>query len=151
MILDTGSSISATFMNPDFVCNIKTMDHPLMMSTNTETKTMNLQDNVKGFGHVWFNPNQIANIFGFSNLADNHRITYNSTIEDAFNVHINNFIIKFEQTKDGLYAYCPPAKFVAANATKKNMMPPPMNNPDATSLMVATVSERDSCNASSTK
>ena len=77
---------------------------------------MNLQGNVKGFGCIWFNPNQIANIFDFSNLADNHRITYNSAIEDAFNVHTNNCIIKFECTKDGLYAYCLPAKFILANA-----------------------------------
>ena len=141
MTLNTGSSIPASFMNPIFVYNIKTTDHPLMMSTNTGTKTMNLQGNVKGLGCIWFDPNQIADIFGFSNQADNHRITYNSAIEDAFNVHIYNRIIKFECTKDGLYIYCPPAKFNAANTAKKNMMPPPAINPDATSLMVTTGSE----------
>ena len=98
MILDTGSSIPTMFMNPDFVHNIKTTNHPLMMSTNARTKTMNLQGDVKGFGCVWFNPNQIANIFSFSNLANKHRITYDLAIEDAFNVHINNHIIKFECT-----------------------------------------------------
>ena len=141
MILDTRSSIPATFMNPDFVQNIATTNHPLMMSTNAGTKAMNLQGNIKGFGCIWFDPNQIANIFSFSNLADNHRITYNLAIEDAFNVHINNHKIKFKCTKVGLYAYCPPAKFIAAIAAKKNMMPPPAINRNATSLMVTTVSE----------
>ena len=119
MILNTGSSIPTTFMNPNIVHNIKTTNHPLMMSTNAGTKTMNLWGKVKGFGHIWFDPNQNAHIFGFSNLADNHHITYNWAIEDAFNVHINNCIIKFERTRDGLYAYRPPATFIAANVAKK--------------------------------
>jgi hypothetical protein len=38
----------------------------------------------------------IANIFGFSDLKKKHRITYDSDKEDAFLVHMDNEIIKFE-------------------------------------------------------
>ena len=104
MILDTVSSIPATFMNPDFVRNIKTTDHPLTMSTNAGTKTMKVQGDVNGFGHVWFDPNQIANIFGFSNLADNHRIIYN--LQRALPNPWRALILLYGMWTYGNYSYC---------------------------------------------
>ena len=83
MILDMGSTIPATFTNADFVHDVGTTDSPLVMSTNTSTKKMNVRGQVKGFGSICYNPNQITYIFGFSQMANKHRITYDSNIEDA--------------------------------------------------------------------
>ena len=61
---------------------------------------------VPGFGQVWYNEKAIANIFGLSDLKKKHRVTYDSTKEDAFLVQVNGGkILKFEGTEDGLYLY----------------------------------------------
>ena len=99
IILDTGSTIKATIMNPDFVMNIRKSDTLLLMTTNAETMKMDLDEDVKGFGIAKYDPNQIANIFGFSHMADMCRITYDSSVEDAFNIHTTNGIVKF--VRDG--------------------------------------------------
>jgi hypothetical protein len=54
-----------------------------------------------------FDPTQVANIFGFSKLEDQCRITYDSSVEHAFNVHTNNGIVTFTRNKDGLHVYRP--------------------------------------------
>jgi hypothetical protein len=107
ILLDTGSTVNATFMNSDLVTNIRTTTTPISMTTNTGTKKLKLKATVPGFGSTWFDPNQIANIYGFSNLVDKYRITYDSDQEDAFLVHSEYGITKFERTNDGLYAYKP--------------------------------------------
>ena len=42
---------------------------------------------VPGFGEVWYDTQSIANIFSFAELKDKHCITYDSSKEDAFNIH----------------------------------------------------------------
>ena len=52
-------------MSPDFITNIQKSDTPLLMTTNAGTRRMDLDEDVKGFGVVKYDPNQIGNIFGF--------------------------------------------------------------------------------------
>jgi hypothetical protein len=107
IILDTGSTIGATFVNPKLLSDITTTRKPLEMVTNAGTKRMFKTGVIEGFGKAGFDPTQVANIFGFSKLEDQCRITYDSRVEHAFNVHTNNGIVKFTRTKDGLYVYRP--------------------------------------------
>jgi hypothetical protein len=118
ILLDTGSTLKATFMNPEMVTQIQESQTPISMTTNTGEKTIELEANVPGLGHTWFDPKQIANVFGFSHMADKYRITYDSDKEDAFLVHIKEGIIKFARTCDGLYAYKPSSRF--KNQEKKS-------------------------------
>ena len=37
----------------------------------------------------------MANIFGFSHMADKYRVMYNNSVEDCFNVHTKNGVVKF--------------------------------------------------------
>ena len=74
---------------------------------------------------MYYDESQMANIFGFSHMADKYRITYDSGKEDAFCVHMNHRILKFRRTDEGLYAYQPDRKFLAQVAKNKNMVPPP--------------------------
>ena len=60
---------------------------------------------VPGFGDVWVNKFALANIFGFADLKEKFIITYDSEIEDAFNIHLTGKIIKFKRTKEGLYVF----------------------------------------------
>ena len=93
ILLDTGSTIKGTFANPDMVEGIKISKKPIGMTTNAGRKVMNLEGQIKNFGTVYVDSTQMANIFGFSHLADKHRITYDSEKEDAFFVHTDDGII----------------------------------------------------------
>ena len=104
ILLDTGSSLKATFMNADLVSDITVSKNPVGMKTNAGSKLITLQAQVKGFGTTWYDPTQMANIFGFAGMVDKHRITYDSAKEDAFLVHKEDEIVKFARTPEGLYA-----------------------------------------------
>jgi hypothetical protein len=105
------------------------------MTTNTSNKMIGLEATVPGNGQTWFDPNQIANICGFSHMVDKHRITYDSEKEDVFMVHTKEGIIKFTRTPDGLYAYTPSTKFKDQVAETNMSRSQAMNN------LVTTVKE----------
>jgi hypothetical protein len=110
-IIDTGSTIGATVMNPDFVTNIRESNNPIVMKTNAGTKKMKNDGDIIGFGVAKYDNTQMANIFGFSHMTDKHRITYDNQTEDAFLVHTDDGIIKF--ARDGrLYSYKPSQNYL---------------------------------------
>jgi hypothetical protein len=138
ILLDSGSTLGATFMNPDMVHDVKVTKMPISMATNAGTKRINLKARVPGLrGHAWYDPDQLANIFGLSHLAEQYRITFDSDKEDAFLVHTEDGPIKFNRTPEGLYAYKPTEKFFETVADKKAMEPPMTSS----SNLIATVSE----------
>jgi hypothetical protein len=102
--LDNGSTLSL-FSNPDLVQDIRTSNKTLSLATNAGVKQSNHEANVPGFGKVYHDEDAMANIFGFSDLKKKDRITYDSDKEDAFIVHMDKEIIKFECSPDGLYQY----------------------------------------------
>ena len=104
IILDTGSSIQATFNNPDFVQNIRLAKEPLRMTTNSGTKILTMKGDVPDFGEVWYDPTSMANIIGFRAMAKKHRVTYN-TENDQFVVHMDNKTIRFIGTPQDLYVW----------------------------------------------
>jgi hypothetical protein len=61
--------------------------------------------------------------------------TYNSNVEDAFNVYLPDGMIKFERTDDGLYAYRPTDNYRNQVAESNSKTPLDVNN------MVTTVKE----------
>ena len=93
--LGNGSTLSL-FSNPQLVQDIRTSSKTLSLATNAGVKQSNREAIVPGFGKVYYDEEAIANIFGFSDLKKKHRITYDSDKEDAFIVHMDNEIIKFE-------------------------------------------------------
>jgi hypothetical protein len=117
IILDTGSTIGATFMSPKLLTDITTTGKPLEMVTNAGTKQMSKTGVIKGFGKAWFDPSQVANIFGFAKLEDQCQITYDSSVDSAF--HTNNRIVKFTRNKDGLYVYRPPQNYFNEGADEE--------------------------------
>ena len=112
IILDTGSTIGATIMNPELLSDITLAKVPLEMVTNAGTKKMFKKGKIEGFGEAWYDPDQVANIFGFAKLEDQYRITYDSSIEKAFNVYTKDGIVKFKRNKDGLYIYQPSNEYI---------------------------------------
>jgi hypothetical protein len=92
---DNGSTLSL-FSNPELVQDIQNSSKTPSLATNAGVKQSNREANVPGFGKVYYNEDAIANIFGFSDVKKEHRITYDSNKEDAFLVHMDNEIIKLE-------------------------------------------------------
>ena len=92
-LLDTGSTIRATVMNENLISNIRPSAKPTIMSTNAGSKVLKMDGDVKGFGITKYDPSHMANIMGFSHMADKYRITYDNSKEDAFHVHTNNGVI----------------------------------------------------------
>jgi hypothetical protein len=80
--LDNGSTLSL-FSNPELVQDIRTTKTSLSLATNAGVKQSNQEAFVPGFGKVFYDKDAIANIFGFSDLKQKHRITYDSEKEDA--------------------------------------------------------------------
>ena len=98
--LNNGSTLSL-FSNPDLLQDIQTTRTTLALATNAGVKESNQEALVPGS----FNKDAIANIIAFSDLKTKHRITYDSNKKDAFLVHMDNKILKFECTPEGLYQY----------------------------------------------
>jgi hypothetical protein len=96
---------SSSFMNPKLLSDVKVTNSPLTMITNAGEKKKFFKGKINGFGDAWYDPDQVANIFGFSGLEDQCRITYDSSVEKAFNVHTNDGSVKFKRNADGLYVY----------------------------------------------
>ena len=146
-LLDTGSTIKGTVSNPDMANNIRVAETPLHMKTNAGSKTLNLECDIEGFGTAYFDPEQLANILGFADLADRYRITYDNAIEDAFFMHTEFGILKFDRDYK-LYAFTPSDAFFEDVAKAKQMEPPSADaivaTTDATpqvSYLVSTVNE----------
>ena len=80
---------------------------------------LKVDGDVKGFGVAKYDPTHMANIMGFSHMADKYHVTYDSRKEDAFLIHTDQGIIKFFR-EGRLYTYEPSKKYLAAvKATKE--------------------------------
>ena len=106
IVLDNRSTTS-TFPNPRMVHGIRKATNPIKLATNAGELELKWKATVQGFGTVWYDPNLTTNIFSFAELNELHNITYNSTKEKAFIVHLSNKKIKFTKTETGLYLYKP--------------------------------------------
>ena len=123
--MDNQSNISI-FSNPNFVSQLKTVKEPLKLATNGEILTTYNKAQVPGFSEVWYDEKAITNIFSFSEIEDKYHITYNSSIEKAFKVHLPNKVIKFKRSDNGLY-------YAIADYAKNQLL---KSNNDLKSFMV---------------
>ena len=141
IILDTGSILSATFMNPGLVTNIRVNNKPITMQTNDGYIKIVLEGQVVDQIKARFGLSHIANIFGFIHMTDKYRSTYNSDKEDAFIMHTYNGIIKFRRTPEGLYSYKQSASYLKQVVETKYMSPPTETSGSQLSNMVSTMPE----------
>ena len=71
--------------NGEMLENIRVSRNPIVMSTNVGSKEINLEADLHGFGTVYYDEGQMANIVGFAPLVDKgYRIQYDSNVGDKF-------------------------------------------------------------------
>ena len=76
------------------------------MFTLGGTQHLSQVGNVKNFGEVWYNPDSLANILSMAAIRKVCRITMDTTVEPAMNVHRKNgTVMKFKVYQSGLYYY----------------------------------------------
>ena len=104
IILDNGSTMSL-FRDPSLVSDVAMATWPIEIATNAGRRIVTHKAKADGFGQVWYNEDAIANIFSLKDLIKKHKVTFDSSKENAFIVHRKNDIIKFPSNKLGLYTY----------------------------------------------
>ena len=55
---------------------------------------------------AWFNKHSLTKIFSFADLVNKYRIKYDSKIEDAFWVYVDNKEVKFKRIANRIYGFC---------------------------------------------
>ena len=92
------------FSNRRLLKNIRKSDRSLAILSTGGRTTTDLQEDLPGYGVVWFHPGGITNILSLSKVADKYRVSYDSTGENKFIVHLPGGEIRsFTQYKRGLF------------------------------------------------
>ena len=70
--------------------NICATKPDLILHFNAGSMSVTKKGDPKGFGTVWYLPNDIANFLSLRNLKKKYRATYDSEMDDIFVVHMEN-------------------------------------------------------------
>ena len=65
-----------------------------------------LKFEVDKLGEAWFKKDSLTDIFSFVNLVDKYRIKYDSKIEDAFWVYVDNKKVNSKIPANRIYGIC---------------------------------------------
>jgi hypothetical protein len=92
--------------NRHLLSDIRTSPRTLRVHTNSGAQLLTQMGHMKNFGHVWFNPNSLANILSMAKVRKVCRITMDTSVEPAMSVHRRDgSIMKFNEYKSGLYYF----------------------------------------------
>jgi hypothetical protein len=103
ILLDNKFTVTI-FCNQDMVTNFCPANNELLdLITNARILCTMQKATIPGWGKAWFNLQAIINIFSYAEMAKHHQITYNSSKQDTFIVHLLDKQVKFTKTDQGLY------------------------------------------------
>ena len=105
ILLDSQSTVSV-FKNRALLTNVRKSDKTLRVHTNGGTQLSTEMGHVKNFGDVWYNNDSLANILSMAEVRKICRITMDTSVEAAMNVHRRDgSLMKFTEYKSGLYYF----------------------------------------------
>ncbi len=106
-ILLDSESTDHIFCSAHFLTDVQTTTDGEMLRLHTSGGTLDTYQ--KGhFGGltVWYNPKCLANILSLALVTEQYRVTLDTEVENAFNVHISEkHIMKFKCVSPGLYLF----------------------------------------------
>ena len=91
--------------NGGFLTKIHHVKTTLHIRCNAVVKTTTMRGNLSGYGPVWYFPNGIANILSLSHVKEKTRVTFESALDNTFNVHKPEKIIQFREAGRRLYYF----------------------------------------------
>ncbi len=89
------------------VNNIQETDEELVLLSNGGEICDKFKATVPKLGEVWYNPKAITNIFSFVDMENLYKITYDTSAEKAFVVHLPNKQVCFTRDDNILYILKP--------------------------------------------
>ena len=105
ILLDSQSTIDV-FSNPELLTKVHMIDTTLRIRCNAGVKTTNYRGYLNGYGWVWYYPQGIANILSLSRVKEKYRVTFDSALDNRFNVHKENGkILHFKEASRRLYYF----------------------------------------------
>ena len=103
LVGDSGAGCSI-IANPKLLTNIRDAPHSLTIHCNSGRMVTKQIGDLKGFGVVWYHPGGIANIVALCEIAKKHRVTMDSSVDNALYVHKDDGTMRrFVCTKSGVY------------------------------------------------
>jgi hypothetical protein len=109
LMLDTGSTITVTVVNPNLATNIRLNKQPMTMATNAGTKQMIFEADIEGFGTVLMTRThwQIFWDFPHGKAAQEsmRQSLPRQRFSECFRVQTDTGIKEFRITDKGLYTY----------------------------------------------
>ena len=129
VLLDSQSTVSV-FRSPDLLSNIRRSSETLTVLTNGGPQLSDWVGTSSLFGQVWYNPSSLANILSLALVRKRYRVTMDTSIDPALNVHLpNGVIIRFCEFESGLYYF--DSKHLTHNSTNSQLIqysPPPSSH-----------------------
>ena len=105
VLLDSQSTVSV-FKNKALLKNIRKSPTTLCVHTNGGTQLSTQIGDIPNFGHVWYNPESLANILSMASVRKLCRITMDTSVDSAIHVHRRDgTLMTFTEYKSGLYFF----------------------------------------------
>ena len=106
-LLDSESTCHI-FNNKQFLKNIWPCSKNESITINSNgngSLKVNLIGDLPGVGAVYYHPCSVANVLSLAKITENHRVIFDSNVDNAFVVHGNTATIRFNRSPSGLYYY----------------------------------------------
>ena len=106
LAIDSGATIG-TANHPSLIDNVVEIPGVSVATGNGPIIENKVGDLRNGLGKAFYNPDASINLASVGAVSRQHRVTYDSAIEDAFMVHTDRGVLRFDRTPNDLFMIDP--------------------------------------------